>query len=175
MIYKTLIKHKTLPLSFLQAKNVCKTTAAKFYWPKTLISAVLFLTLSLPIIANADNRQSAELPSHVSRQLMSNMRDHLEALEEITHLLAESKYVEAADTAEKRLGMSTVEIHYQKHVGKYMPKGMRDIGRQMHEAASNFALSAREAEKEGDLHRAFAALSQVMKQCVACHDLYRAE
>jgi hypothetical protein len=104
---------------------------------------------------------------------MSTMRDHLEALEEITHLLAESKYAQAADTAEKRLGMSTVEIHYKRFVGKYMPKGMRNISKQMHKAASDFALSAREAEKDGGLNRAFAALSQVMKQCVACHDLYR--
>ena len=178
MIYKTLIKHKTLPLSYLQFlfiyKKVCKTTAAKFYWPKALISVVLFLALSIPVTANAE-RQSAELPNHVSRQLMSNMRDHLKALEEITLLLAESKYIEAADTAEKRLGMYTVEIHYQKFVGKYMPEGMRHIGRQMHEAASGFALSAREAEKDGDLNKAFAALSQVMTQCVACHDLYRAD
>lgn len=178
MIYKTFIKHKTLPLSYLQflfiRKKVYKTTAAKFYWPKALISVLMFLALSIPVITNAD-RQSAELPSHVSRQLMSNMRDHLKALEEITLLLAESKYVEAADTAEKRLGMYTVEIHYQKFMGKYMPKGMRNIGRQMHEAASDFALSAREAEKDGGLNKAFAALSQVMKQCVACHDLYQAE
>jgi len=178
MIYTTLIKHKTLPLSYMQFlfiyKKVCKTIAAKFYWPKALISVVMFLALSIPVIANAE-RESAELPSHVSKQLMSNMRDHLEALEEITLLLAESKYVQAADTAEKRLGMSSVEIHYQKFVGKYMPKGMRNIGMQMHEAASSFALSAREAEKDGGLNRAFAALSQVMKQCVACHDLYRAD
>lgn len=174
MIYKTLIKHKTLPLSYLQGKNVCKTTAAKFYSPKALISVLMFLLLSIPFIANAE-RQSAELPSHVSKQLMSNMRDHLEALEDITLLLSESNYVDAADTAEKRLGMSTVEIHYKKHVGKYMPKGMRDIGSQMHKAASDFAISAREAEKDGGLNKAFAALSQVMKQCVACHDLYRAQ
>ncbi len=141
---------------------------------KTLISTILVLVLSIPVIANAE-RQSAELPSHVSRQLMSNMRDHLEALEEITFFLAKSNYLEAADTAEKRLGMSSVEIHYQKHVGKYMPKGMRNIGRQMHQAASDFALSAKEAEKDGGLNKALIALSQVMKQCVACHDLYRAD
>ncbi|MDX2506949.1 MAG: hypothetical protein QNL62_21085 [Gammaproteobacteria bacterium] len=140
----------------------------------TLISILMFLALSIPVIANAD-RQSAELPSHVSRQLMSNMRDHLEVLEEITLLLSEDKYVEAADTAEKNLGMTSVEIHYQKFIGKYMPKGMRNIGRQMHEAASDFALSAREAEKDGSVNRAIAALSQVMKQCVACHNAYRAE
>ncbi len=174
MIYKTLIKYKTLPPSYLQGKNICKTTAAMFYWPKTLISVLIFLMLSISVIANAE-RQSAELPSHVSKQLMSNMRGNLDTLEKITHLLAESNYAEAADMAEKHLGMSSVEIHYQKFVGKYLPKGMRQISRRMHQAATDFALSAREAEKDEDLSKAFVALSQVMKQCVACHELYRAD
>jgi hypothetical protein len=174
MIYTTLIKHKTLPQFYLQGKNICKSTAANSYWPKALISVLMFLALSIPVIANAD-RQSAQLPSHVSKQLMSNMRDNLETLENITHLLAESNYAEAADMAEKHLGMSSVEIHYQKFVGKYLPKGMRQISRQMHQAATDFASSAREAEKDGDLNKALAALSQVMKQCVACHELYRAK
>lgn len=141
---------------------------------KTLISVVMFLALSIPVIANAD-RQSAELPGFVSKQLMSTMRNHLETLEKITFLLSENKYVEAADMAEKNIGMSSVEIHFQRHSGKYMPKGMRAISKRLHQAASDFALSAREAEKNGDLNRAFADLSQVMKQCVACHDAYRAK
>ncbi len=174
MIYKTLIKYKTLPLSYLQEKKICKTTAGKFYWPKALISVLVFLVLSIPVIANAE-RQSAELPSHVSKQLMSNMRGNLDTLEKITHLLAKSNYAEAADTAEKHLGMSSVEIHYQKFVGKYLPKGMRQISKQMHQAATDFALSAREAEKNDDLKKALTALSQIMKQCVACHKLYRAD
>lgn len=142
---------------------------------KTLISALIFLLLSIPPLANAE-RQPAELPDHLSKQLMSNMRDHLEALEEITFFLAESKYLQAADTAEKRLGMSSVEIHYRRHVGKYMPVGMRNIGTLMHQAASDFALSARETEKNGKLNKeAFLALSQIMKQCVACHKAYQAK
>jgi len=142
---------------------------------RSLLTSVFFLlALSIPVIANAE-RQSADLPSHVSKQLMSNMRNYLESLEQITYLLSESEYVQAADTAEKNLGMSSVEIHYKRFVGKYMPKGMRSISKQMHKAASHFALSAREAEKDGELNKALAALSLVMKQCVACHDLYRTD
>ncbi|MCU7834211.1 MAG: hypothetical protein KZQ83_03070 [gamma proteobacterium symbiont of Taylorina sp.] len=172
MIDKTLIKHKIVPWSYLQGKNVCKATAAKFYWPNALISVLMFLALSMPVIANAD-RQSAELPSHVSKHLMSTMRNNLESLAHITYLLADSKYAEAADMAENNLGMSSMEIHFKKFVGKYLPKGMRKISKQMHKAASDFALSARETEKDGDVNRSFSALSQVMNQCVACHDLYR--
>ena len=140
---------------------------------RTLIPVLLVWALAVPVIANAD-RQSAKLPTHVTKQLMANMRGHLNTLQEITSLLAESRYAQAADTAENHLGMSTDEIHYQKFVGKYMPKGMREIGTKMHKAASDFALTARAAEKNGDLKQALSALSQVMKQCVACHQLYRA-
>ena len=141
---------------------------------KSLISVLIFLVVSLPVTANAD-RQLAELPSHVSKQLMSNMRGNLDTLERITFLLSEYKYAEAADMAEKHLGMSSVEIHYQKFVGKYLPKGMRQISKQMHQAATDFALSARETKQKEDLNKAFASLSQVMKQCVACHKLYKAQ
>jgi len=143
--------------------------------PRSLLTSVVFLlALSIPLIANAD-RQSADLPSHVSKHLMSTMRNNLESLEQITYLLSESEYTQAANMAENNLGMSSMEIHYQKFVGKYLPKGMRNISRQMHQAASDFAVSAREAEKDGGLNKAFAALSKVMKQCVACHDLYRTD
>ncbi|NEX22726.1 hypothetical protein G3480_20855 [Thiorhodococcus mannitoliphagus] len=39
----------------------------------------------------------------------------------------------------------------------------------MHRAASRFAVAARDAEVSGDLAGVFAALSQVMDQCVVCH------
>ncbi len=92
-------------------------------------------------------------------------------MEEITRHLSE--YAIAADVAEKRLGMSSMEIHYTKFLGKYMPKEMRTIATKMYRAASKFAQSAKEADTNRRLNRAFAELSQVMKQCVTCHMDYR--
>lgn len=54
-----------------------------------------------------------------------------------------------------------------------MPEGMREIGTAMHRAASRFALTARDAEVAGGMASAFGALSEVMRQCVACHSRYR--
>ena len=54
-----------------------------------------------------------------------------------------------------------------------MPKEMGAIGTNMHRAASRFALAAKDAELDGGLNRAFAALSEVMQQCVACHSVYK--
>jgi cytochrome c556 len=54
-----------------------------------------------------------------------------------------------------------------------MPAPMRDIGTQMHRAASRFALEAQNASASNDIRPALATLSSVMQQCVACHGTYR--
>ena len=59
--------------------------------------------------------------------------------------------------------------HGASHMGKFMPKGMRQAGTNMHKAASRFALKA----QEGDLLPAYKVLSEVTSTCVACHSAYR--
>ncbi len=136
----------------------------------TTFSILLFFSANL---FAADNRIKVELPSHMRDHMLSNMRDHLLALQEITRYLSDSEYEKAADVAEQRLGMSSLESHGASHMGKFMPKEMGAIGTSMHQAASRFAISARDAELDGGLHKAFSALSEVMQQCVACHSGYR--
>jgi cytochrome c556 len=121
----------------------------------------------------ADSRIKVDLPDMMREHMMSNMRGHLQALEIITRNLAEHNYEQAADEAEKSLGMSSLESHGAKHLGKFMPAEMAAIGQQMHHAASRFALAARDAEVEGGLDKAFGALSDVMQNCLACHSAYR--
>jgi mono/diheme cytochrome c family protein len=105
--------------------------------------------------------------------MLSNMRDHLLALEEITRFLANQNYDEAAEVAENRLGMSSLELHGASHLGQFMPQEMGAIGTKMHRAASRFALAAKDAELDGGLNKAFSALAEVMQQCVACHAGYK--
>jgi hypothetical protein len=138
---------------------------------KALFAATLFL-LPGPIFAD-DGRVTVKLPDMMREHMLSNMRDHLLALEEITRFLASQQYDEAADVAESRLGMSSLELHGASHLGKFMPEEMGTIGTNMHRAASRFALAAQDAEIEGGLNKAFAALSEVMQQCVACHSAYK--
>ncbi len=138
---------------------------------KVLFAATLCL-LSGPGVAD-DGRVTVKLPDMMREHMLSNMRDHLLALEEITRFLAAQQYDEAADVAESRLGMSSLELHGASHMRKFMPKEMGAIGTNMHRAASRFALAAKDAEIEGGLNKAFAALSEVMQQCVACHSGYK--
>ena len=137
-----------------------------------ILTLALFCTITVPAQAQ-DKRVKVELPSMMQTHMLANMRDHLLALQTITHLLATRQYEEAADTAERRLGMSSLESHGASHMGPFMPAEMRAIGTNMHRAASRFAISARDAAIDGGLEKSFAALSEVMEHCVACHSGYK--
>ena len=104
---------------------------------------------------------------------ISNMRDHLLALQEINMALSRSEFDGAAKIAEQRLGMSSLEKHGAAHLAPFMPQAMQDVGTQMHRAASRFAIEAQSASASNDVRPALAALSGVMQQCVACHATFR--
>ncbi len=120
-------------------------------------------------IANEGSRELVELPQMMQQHMMSNMRDHLVAINEILIKMANGQLDQAAEVAETRLGMSSLESHGASHMAKFMPKGMRRVGTSMHRAASRFALKA----QEGEALPAYSALTEVTSACVACHSGYR--
>lgn len=127
------------------------------------------LLMSSVIIADEDSRQLVELPEMMQKHMMSNMRDHLKTINEILLNLSNNEMDKAANIAEQRIGMSSLESHGASHMGKFMPKGMRQAGTNMHKAASRFALKA----EEGELLPAYKMLAEVTATCVACHSAYR--
>lgn len=120
-------------------------------------------------IADEDSRTLVKLPEMMQQHMMSNMRDHLMAINEILIHLAKGQPDHAAVVAESRLGMSSLKSHGASHMAKFMPEGMRQAGTSMHKAASRFALKA----QEGEILPAYHALSKVTSTCVACHSSYR--
>jgi len=120
-----------------------------------------------------ETRQTVGFPAGLLAHTLANMRDHLLAITEILAALAGQRYDAAADIAEQRLGMSSLQSHGAHEVAKYMPPGMRDAGTAMHRAASRFALTAQEAAVDRDTGRALAGLAEVTQSCVACHAAYR--
>ena len=135
---------------------------------KLTLSALLIM-ISGVLQAEEDSRQFVKLPEMMQKHMMSNMRDHLKTINEILIHLSNNEMDKAADIAEKRIGMSSLGLHGASHMGKFMPKGMRQAGTNMHKAASRFALKA----QEGDLLPAYKMLSEVTSTCVACHSAYR--
>ena len=131
------------------------------------------LALLLPFATCAggagDARVPVELPPMMQQHMLANMRDHLETLDALLGHLATGELDAAADLAEQRLGMSSLDDHGAAHMAQFMPEGMRAAGTAMHRAASRFARVA----EEGDRDRALAALREVSAACVACHRGYR--
>lgn len=135
-------------------------------------ATIILLTCSLSVMA-VDARQKIDMPEMMREHMFANMRDHLKALQEIQAALARGESDKAADIAEQRLGMSSLETHGAAHMAPRMPKPMQDIGTEMHRAASRFARAAQEASVKRDMSPVFDALSKVLQQCVACHSAYR--
>ena len=129
----------------------------------------LLMSASTISSANDDTRQLVQLPDMMQQHMMSNMRDHLVAMNTILTHLGNNELDKAADVAEQRLGMSSLGSHGADHMAKFMPAGMRKAGTSMHKAASRFALKA----QEGELLPAYKVLSEVTAACVACHSGYR--
>jgi len=134
---------------------------------------ILILTLCIftngTVNAEEDTRQYVKFPPKLQLKQMSNMRDHMAALNEILESLAFNELDEAADVAEKRLGLSARHSHDTGDLAKYMPNGMKQAGYNMHSAASHFAKIA----KKGNSEAAYEALIPVTQSCVECHAGYR--
>lgn len=120
-----------------------------------------------------DGRELVKFPPALVDHTLSNMRDHLQALQEIQSHLGMGHADVAARIAESRLGMSSLSLHGAQHVAKYMPKGMQNAGTTMHQAASRFAITAQDASVTGDLKPVFAGLAEITGACVSCHAGYR--
>jgi len=138
-----------------------------------LLTAGLICVLSLATAHAADTRHPVSMPAPMREHMLANMRDHLAALSDIHSALAAGKYEQAAEIAEQRIGMSSLERHGASHMAPYMPKAMQDIGTNMHRAASRFARVAQEAALTEEPARAIGALAEVTQQCVACHASFR--
>ena len=136
--------------------------------PINAVMSVILLFGSTSLTAE-ETRQLIQLPEMMQQHMMSNMRDHLVAINEILINMANGEPEKAAEIAESRLGMSSLELHGASHMAKFMPEGMRQAGTSMHRAASRFALTA----QEGEVLPAYKALSEVLSACVACHSGYR--
>lgn len=136
------------------------------------LSATIALLLALSVrtaLSAGDDRRLVELPPMMQSHMLMNMRDHLISLNAILQHLDMGELDQAAEVAESRLGMSSLELHGASHMAGFMPEGMRNIGTRMHQAASRFALKA----QEGDPLQAYRALSEITTECVACHSGYR--
>jgi soluble cytochrome b562 len=131
--------------------------------------------LSTPTFAAEDTRQLVAMPAEARAEQRAEMLDFQTALHSIITALGERKFNDAADVAEKQIGLSAMGRHRNSPAnarpGMFMPNDMHAIARGMHAAASDFAKVA----KTGDTRKALVALQAVTGACVACHRSYRTQ
>jgi len=140
------------------------------------LCGLLMLAASAPVMAAGDTREMVKLPAMMQQHMLANMRDHLVALNEMLNALAKGDAAKAGDIAEKRLGMSSLELHGAAHIAKFMPAGMAAAGTEMHHAASRFVIAAQDAELEPGLpaqRKVYKALGDITSACNACHQGYK--
>lgn len=132
--------------------------------------AVIFIALTARAEPARDTRIAAVFPPQIKLALYARMRDNLAALQTIQQALAANDFAAAADTAEMRLGISSLGPHNARQQ-PFMPEPMQHLGMTMHRAATEFATVA----QERDMQAALAALAKMTALCVACHASYRAQ
>jgi hypothetical protein len=148
---------------------------------KLLFALALIAVASVPTFAaDADGRQFVEMSPEARAETRAEMLDFQTALHSIVAALGERKFKDAADTAEKMIGVSAMGRHRMSppnaRPGMFMPNDMHAIARGMHMAATDFAKVAKAAKDgKGDPTKALVALQAVTGACVACHRSYRTQ
>jgi len=124
-----------------------------------------------PVEQFTDFRTLVEIPEKPRLILQEDMLDHLAVLNEINHFLGDNDLKSAAEVAQTGMGRSLLSKYQNQDMrpGRYMPKEMREIGYELHNAAAEFAMVAR----QGDLQKTMAAYHRITGACVACHYSYR--
>ena len=168
----------------VQSLSGTPCTGKKFFW----LGALAILSVSLAVHGESqevdtegtgegiesqfvDLRTFVDIPENPRQILLEDMLDHLAVLNEINHYIAKNDLNSAAEVAETGMGRSLLSKYQDEEMrpGRYMPKEMREIGWELHNAATQFGKVAR----TGNLQETMVAYHRITGTCVACHFSYR--
>ena len=113
-----------------------------------------------------DNRIALNLNDMQKSHQLTNMRSHLEAVQQITLLLAKENYNEASKLAYKKLG-STTEMRLM--CASFGDKNFERLGLEFHKSADTMSAVLKRRNKEKSL----TALANTLSYCVQCHKTYK--
>ena len=113
-----------------------------------------------------DKRFSLKLNSMQKQHQLKNMRSHLEAVQQITLLLANENYEKASVVAYEKLG-STTEMKLM--CASFGNETFENLGLDFHKSADSMS----EVFKTKDPKASLVALSNTINYCVQCHAAFR--
>lgn len=115
---------------------------------------------------SVDLRTSLNLPPKMAQHQLSNMRRHLEAVQEIVSLLAEGKFENASETAWQQLGSRPAMMQMCNRMGN---EDFKQRGLNFHKSGDALA----ETLKTKDFKRSLSALNNTLQHCTSCHATYK--
>jgi len=113
-----------------------------------------------------DARISLSLNVMQKNHQLSNMRSHLEAVQQIILLLSQENYDEASKLAYTKLG-STTEMRLM--CASFGNKDFENLGLEFHKTADKMS----EIFKSKNKDKSLTALSNTLNYCVQCHARYK--
>ena len=114
----------------------------------------------------ADTRTSLGLSAQMKQHQLSNMREHLKAVQSIVGLMAENKFEEASGIAHTQLGL-TPEM--QAMCNMMNNENFREMGFAFHQSGDDLG----DVLKTKDVNASLRALNKTMEYCVGCHAAFR--
>ena len=113
-----------------------------------------------------DSRISLKLNDMQKQHQLSNMRSHLEAVQNLITLIANDDFDKASKVAYTQLG-STTEMKLM--CASFGNKKFEDLGLNFHKEADMMS----EVLKTKDKKKSLQALSKTMNSCISCHATFR--
>ncbi len=120
-------------------------------------------------MTSADSRKPLKLTSMMAEHQKQNMRDHLEAVRDLTEAFIDKNY-KKIEEAGKRLGTSPEMQMMCNHMGKNTP-GFTEMGLKMHKEADKIILAARKK----DMKAVLVATNKTLQSCTNCHSSFKQE
>lgn len=117
-------------------------------------------------MGSTDQRISLGLSPEMKQHQLSNMREHLTAVQSIIRLISENKFEDASGIAHARLGL-TPEM--QKMCSMFGNERFMELGFAFHRSGDELG----EALKTRNMQASLRALDKTMGYCAECHAAFR--
>ena len=146
----------------------------KFCWASLLLSVVIIFAMTYKffisgeIVVASDGRQALVLTAPERDIVLTEMRTFLQSVQQIT-LGVSNQNMAAISDAAKAVG-AAAQNSVPGSLVKKLPLEFKKLGFDTHQKFDQLAL---DAEEFGDPVQSLQQLSELMSNCVGCHELYR--
>lgn len=135
---------------------------------KACLFAALCALTSIAAAGETDTRKIIHLSPHHRTLVLTEMRQFLSGLQQISDALSRDD-METVSRVARPLG-SPMTRHMPEELKRVLPQEFRKLGFSVH---SNFDQVALDAESLGDSKHTLTQLGEALSKCVFCHSAYQ--